>query len=355
MLEARPENRFERRPWRTGLGLLVLALALLEAGLRLADPVPLRFAREMRRLHRYSRTSRVDLAAGESVRLRLDRSDGSPLLNFFVTTGEDAFRVADRPGDDDLPPPGAPGIRYVHAVGDSYTMGWGVDGSSSWPAQLAWLLPPELRVVNLGVDGFGTKGATAKSMALASRYPPAHAVYLFVPNDFEDDERATAVAGRPALVHLANEALDAVRRHTAIAAVPFAIRYRTQFRVGPARPAAGGFDAAAADPGRLMVAAPPEAVLPRPDPGRPSFVALLAYRRFLEARAADLTVLVLSTQPESLEALRFCREQGIPAVVVEAPPDMRLADEGHFNARGNRALAALVARLLASGPQRQST
>ena len=307
----------------------------------------------MRRLHRYSRTSRVDLAPGESVHLRIDRSDGSPLLNFLVTTGADGFRVADRPGDDDLPPPAAPGIRrYVHAIGDSYTMGWGVDASSSWPAQLSGLLPKELRVVNLGVDGFGAVGATAKSMALASRYPPAHAVYLFVPNDFEDDERAVAVAGRPALVHLATEALDAVRRHTAIAAVPFAIRYFMQFRVGPARPADGA--GTAADPARLMVAAPPTSALPTPDPRRPTFSAMAGYWRFLQERGAELTVLVLSTQPQSLETLRFCRERGIPAVLVEVPPEMRLADEGHFDARGNRALAGLVARLLGCWPQRQS-
>jgi len=300
----------------------------------------------MRRLHRYSRTSRVDLAANVTAHLRLDRTDGTPLLNFVVTTGPDAFRVSDRPGDDSLPPPAAPGVRYLHAVGDSYTMGWGVDASSSYPAQLAWLLPPELRVVNLGVDGFGTLAATAKSMALAERYPPAHAVYLFVPNDFSDDEQARAVEQRPAAVHWAHEALDVLRRHSALASTPFALRYRLQFRVGPARGEPRSFSDAAAVPERLLVTAPPQDTWPAPLRTRPSFVRLLEYRGFLEARGATLTVLVLSTHSESLEMLRFCREQGITALLIEAPPEMRLVDEGHFNALGNRALARLVARLV---------
>jgi hypothetical protein len=47
-------------------------------------------------------------------------------------------------------------------------------------------------VLNLGVDGFGAIGATAKSQELAERYPPACAVYLFSPNDLD-----TILARRP--------------------------------------------------------------------------------------------------------------------------------------------------------------
>jgi hypothetical protein len=222
-------------------------------------------------------------------------------------------------------------------------MGWGVDSDATYPAQLASLLGPRTPVLNLGVDGFGTLGATGKSMALAERYPPVHAVYLFVPNDFEDDERALAVSRRAAAVQLANEALDAVRRHSALAAVPFALRYVLQFRAGPA-PAEPAASDTELDPERLVVPTP--ASLPVPDPSRPSLVRLAEYRRFLDARGAGLTVLVLSTRPESLETLRYCRENGIGAVLFEAPPPMRLPDEGHFNALGNRAVAQLVARRL---------
>jgi lysophospholipase L1-like esterase len=302
----------------------------------------------MRRIHRYSRVARVELVPSESAHLRIDRRDGTPLLNFVLTSSAQGFRIADRPGDDDLPPPGTSGFRYVHALGDSYTMGWGVDASSSWPAVLDGLLPANVRVLNLGTDGFGAIGTTALSRTVAAGYPPSDAVYLFVPNDFEDDVRARAVAARPRAVQLAIEAVDVVRRHTAIAAIPFAVRYQLQFRAGPAAAAFAPKRSTEAplDPDRLLVAEPPLDRLAPPDASRPTFVTLLEYQRFLQARGARLTVLILSIQPQSLETLRFCREQGIAAFLVETPPELRLADEGHFNALGNRALARLVARVI---------
>jgi hypothetical protein len=331
-----PPNRFERHPWLTGLGLLAVALALVEGALRLADPVPLRFAHEMRRIHRYSRAWRVDLVPSTSARLRLDRSDGSPLLDFRLATGEDGFRLSASA------PAAAPETRFVHAIGDSYTMGWGVDAPDSWPAVLDRRLPGGLRAVNLGVDGFGALGATGKSMALADRYPPALSIYLLSPNDASDDEQAASVAARPLAAHLASEAFDAVRRASYLANVPFAVRYRRQFRFGPARPApaSGGADAALDRPLLDM------ARLPAPDPRLPTFPALLRYRDFLAGRGARLVVLVLSTQLESLRAYRFCREQGIEAVLFDTPPAMRIPDEGHFNAAGNRAVAALALSLI---------
>jgi hypothetical protein len=140
-------------------------------------------------------------------------------------------------------------------------------------------------------------------------------------------------------VHLASEALDAVRRASWLASVPFALRYRLQFRAGPARPA----PAAGGDLARPVLDA---ASLPSPDPSHPTFAALRRYRDFLAGRGARLVVLVLSTQPESLRAYRFCREQGIEAVLFDTPPAMRIPDEGHFNAAGNRAVAALALSLI---------
>jgi lysophospholipase L1-like esterase len=78
-------------------------------------------------------------------------------------------------------------------------------------------------------------------------------------------------------------------------------------------------------------------------------VALLEYRDFLAGRGARLIVLLLSNQPESLQALRFCREQGIEAHLFDVPPALRLPDEGHFNAAGNEAVAGLVEQLLREG------
>ena len=57
-----------------------------------------------------------------------------------------------------------------------------------------------------------------------------------------------------------------------------------------------------------------------------------------------------SNQPESLLAYRFCKDQGIEARLFDVPPEGRIADEGHFNARGNEAVAGLALRLLQAAP-----
>jgi hypothetical protein len=364
--QAKPGGRFERHPRLTGAALVAGALLLLELALRIAAPVPLRFAHEMRRVHRYSRSARVELRPSQSVRLRLERTDGGSLFDFRLITGPWAFRIEETA----LPAP-SPQARFLHAIGDSYTMGWGVDAAASYPARLARRLGPQLHVLNLGVDGFGAIGATAKSRGLADRFPPACAVYLFSPNDLDDDVRAAAVARRGRLAHGAHEALDAFRRASYLASVPFALRYRLQFQAGPAAPGTGtatGTDTATErgtktttdtatgtkttpdtaretarlDPTTLLL--PEPAALPAP-PEHPTFAALLAYRDFLAGRGARLIVLVLSNQAESLTAYRFCREQGIEARLFDVPPALRLPDEGHFNTQGNEAVAALVAGL----------
>lgn len=342
MTDARPGGRFERHPRLTGAGLFAGALLLAELALRLVAPAPLVFAHEMRRAHRYSRVARVDLRPSQSVRLRIDRSDGQALFDFELTTGREGFRIGDLAGSA-LPPGG----RFLHAIGDSYTMGWGVDAASSYPARLARRLAPELHVLNLGVDGFGAIGATAKSRALADRYPPACAVYLFSPNDLDDDERAAGVARRGGLEHSAHEILDGFRRSSYLAGVPFALRYRLQFRAGPA-PAVVETTAASSPESLLLPEPPPETAALRAPPAR-TFTALLGYRDFLAARGARLLVLALSNQPESLQALRFCREHGIEARLFDVPPALRIPDEGHFDAAGNEAVAGLVERLLREG------
>jgi hypothetical protein len=348
LTEASPGGRFERHPRLTGAGLLAGALVALELALRLFAPVPLQFAHAMRQVHGYSRVARVDLRPSQSARLRIERRGGEPLFDFRITTGSEAFRIVEGEGAD-VPR----GARYVHAIGDSYTMGWGVDARHSYPARLAQALAPELGVINLGVDGFGAIGATAKSRALADRYPPAAAVYLFCPNDLDDDVQAAAVARRGRVAHAGYEAFDALRRASYVAGIPFALRYRLQFREG-----AGGTETGQTgtetnqtetklEPTKLLL--PDPAALPAP-PEHPTFAALREYRDFLEARGARLVVLVLSSQQESLMAYRFCKEQGIEAHLFDVPPGMRIPDEGHFNALGDAALAALVDELLRKAP-----
>ncbi len=332
-------NRFEARPVRSILAILALLVLAGELGLRLASPCAVEFAFEARQVHRYSRRWRVDLVPDSTAHLRIaDRKRGGDLLNFVLSTNTDGFRAPDRQRDRLAP---GPGTRFIHAIGDSYSMGWGVCYEASYPAQLEELLGPPFRVLNLGADGYGTLGATQKSMDLASRYPPAATVYLFSPNDFDDDRQALAVSRRSALHHRGAEVLDALRRRSYLANVPFALRWWLFFDGS-----GGGGETAEQDP-RLMVSADPTigrdpATLPPADVANPSLVQLAAYARFLRARGAPLLVLALSTQPASLACYRFCRDHGIESHLVEVPLPLRLSGEGHFSPLGNEQIARFV-------------
>jgi hypothetical protein len=109
-------------------------------------------------------------------------------------------------------------------------MGWGVDYSSSYPAALDWILPSDWRAINLGVDGFGTIAATEKSISLWDRFPADVSVYLFTPNDFEDDAKAVALRKRPRAFHLALGVYDWLREKTFTANLPFALKWYFHFR-----------------------------------------------------------------------------------------------------------------------------
>jgi hypothetical protein len=347
-------NRFERRPVATLLALAALAVALAEVALRLADPGPFRFVHQARQVHAYSERWYVDLVPERTAHLWLRDRSGGNVFNFLLTTNRHGFRSFDRPRDssvDDLEQPaGRAGVTLVHALGDSYTMGWGVDYTSSYPALLDFLLPPEYRVLNLGADGYGTIAATEKSMQLAERFPPQHAIYLFSPNDFEDDARAVATAQRSRAVHALFRGLDGLRRHSYLANLPFVLRLERQFgaALSPDAGARGKTLAAdRADPAALLLDSGP-----MPDPAaeaNPSLAQIERYARFLQARGARLSVLVLSRQPASLAFYAFCRKLGLDVQLIEMPEAMRLRGDGHFNLVGNYSLARLLREKLLAG------
>lgn len=308
-------------------------LLVAEGLLRLFAPRAIVFVYAARQVHRYSRRWAVDLIPKTRARLRLAGAGGESLLDFVVTVGPDGFRtIAGGPRPD-------AGGRFIHAIGDSYTMGWGVDDGRAYPAVLDSLLPQGPRVLNLGVDGFGAVAATERSRELADRFPPAHAIYLFVPNDFEDDERARSVAARPRFLHVGFEALDGLRRITYLWNVPFALKWHlVSGQTGP-RGVALGDAVAGSPPVTGVVLDPDPASLPAVDGAIPSLVQVAAYDRFLRNRGARLTVLALSTQPQSVACYRFCRESGIETHIIDVPESLRIPGDGHFAAAGNTWLA----------------
>lgn len=334
----RSENRFLRHPKTTGLALALGLLLLAEGSLRLASPEIWRFVAEARRLHRYDPAWVVRLEPDAHVRFVLHRRDGSLLYDFAVDTDALGCRVASASGAAPASPRGG---RHVHALGDSFTMGWGVAGHESWPARLDALLGGRGDVVNLGVDGFGAVAATGRSREVWPARPARAAVFLFSPNDFDDDARAAASAAEGALVHAGRRGLDALRRATRLANAPFVAAWWLRFR--PSRVLA---PAGPSRPGLLREAAPSGP--PEPAPPGATADAVLAFGDFAATHGARFVVLAFDG-PEGRRMDAFCRAHGIETHLLAVAGELRIPGEGHLNAEGNRQVAGFVAGLLAGG------
>jgi hypothetical protein len=337
----RQHNRFERHPWITFAVLGILLAFLIEIGLRVIGPDIVHFVRAARQVHRYSPRWKVDLVPNAVAHLQLRDALDTPYLNFVMTTDADGLRTYDRPRDHGWPPRTA-GTQYIHAIGDSFTMGWGVDFTSSYPALLDALLPPEYRVLNVGVDGFGTLAATEKAMHLWARYPATHVVYLFSPNDFDDDETALSVQGRWGITHAVFRLLDIARPHLDVANIPFALKRYLLFRGATAPQALADKRLVLQEPPPPVVTVlTPESVPSEMSPNT-SMHQIEYFQQFVKDKQARLTVLVLGDSAASRRFYAFCHALGIDTVQIDIRPEGILVGEGHFNVAGNLAVAHLV-------------
>lgn len=86
-------------------------------------------------------------------------------------------------------PAKAPGERRVLCIGDSFTLAVQVDEERTFQAALARALGPNLRVLNAGVDGYGTSQAARYAARLAPLVQPdALLLTFFLGNDFADNQ-----------------------------------------------------------------------------------------------------------------------------------------------------------------------
>jgi hypothetical protein len=337
-------NRFRRRPVLSLLTSLAAILLAAELGLRVWSPGALQFSYSFRRVVRYHDRWYVDLIPDTSSTVRWQNGRGVHVLNFLLTVGRYGFRTHDRELDG-RPSPGSG--KFIHAIGDSFTMGWGVNYDSSYPARLDFDLPPDLRVLNLGLAGFGTVAAVEKSRALSDLFPPAAVVYLFHPNDYGDDERAARWARLPGIAHRAADVANELRRHTYLANLPFAAVWWLR-RGSEADAGEDDFRTeklSAASPLALTDARRGDSPSD-PTRGAVSKEALLRHARFLSERGAPLIVLSLHPRGNTRDFDAFCRENGIESHLLEAPKELFLIHEGHLNQLGNQQLAFYVAAIL---------
>jgi len=105
-------------------------------------------------------------------------------LNFdvVVETNGEGFRRVDSTVE---PAPEAP---EIWLFGDSFAWGWGVDNGALWSDHLQGHLGPECRVVNYGVNAYGTvQQCLLLRRRLEMRPAPSDGVFLVCVNDFADN------------------------------------------------------------------------------------------------------------------------------------------------------------------------
>ena len=298
------------------------------------NPEIFAFVYTARRVHRYTTWHKVDLRPSTQGEFQLTRSDGSDLFRFTLTVDDNGTRTHGATA-------GIGSSRtVVHCLGDSFTMGWGVEDDETYPSQLARRLGSSYSVVNLGVDGYGLLATLHKSQLVADELPPDVLVYLFCPNDPVDDAITQKVQSRGLLGHAPWFVLDGLRRRTYVANIPFALKWAAYFApildasTDESHPQLAGDELTAA-----LDAAPL--------PSGPTSTSLLELADSCRRDGRQLLFVAVGTDPVTLGFVKLCRDSQIPTLLTPLDGPYRIPGDGHLNVEGNRALAAQVSRALA--------
>jgi hypothetical protein len=352
-----------------GLGLSLLVLVLIEgasSGLWFGWEAWTRFERPIQERHH----TRYDSELGWVNEPGMSDPDlYAPGRG--ITTNSQGFR-----NTRDFPVEVPAGRLRVICAGDSFTLGYGVDDSDSWPAQLA-ALDPRLETVNMGQGGYGVDQAWMWYRRDGLELDHQLLLFAFIGDDFERMRKATfrgygkpllkVVDGRIAVGNvpvprssfrfpLLTQNLPLLEE---LRIVELGRRVLRKLRGG--EPAARRLDlderqarelslaifrdlerATSARGARLALV-----LLPNLDSRRPGQLqGIPAYARAALEQAAAEGLAVLDLTPEFAALDPQPRQElFIPAGELPLP-----GAKGHYNARGNRFVAeALHARLLADG------
>lgn len=344
--------------WKARITLILSTLffffVVIEVGLRLFDPSILRFLHQSRQYHSYSPLWGQDMIPNSVAHMQLSSYNDLFLYNFLVTINQFGFRTHDRELDSPLLPisaaskvVGAPS-RFVHAIGDSFTMGWGVNFQDSYPAILDWLAPTEFQVLNLGLDAYGTIAATEKSISLWDRFPADVAIQLFYHNDFKDDVDLIQLRQQPRWRHRIRTLGAFLERYTYVANLYPAIFWYKSFDELRKN--------ATVRPDKVLVRKSVGELIPRTDldldtisiddPDHPTYRQIGEYHRFLKSKEARLVVLIIDMGIEAQAYYKYCRQAGIEAYLLSFQSPMLLVADGHFNRAGNWTLAKFAQRVI---------
>lgn len=235
------------------------------------------------------------------------------------------------------PEPAAPKAEIVF-LGDSFTMGFGVDDGREFPQLLANAL--DTSVVNMGVGGTGQARWPSLLRDEAGSFEPKAVVLQLCSNDREDDltEGLASLDARGEIVHHLPSPPSAGRRvQELLELVPglcdsHILGLLRQCRIREARSDAAAL--ASADARGLAI-------------GR----ALLE-QSIGSCVERGWTVVVLSADMNASEAAPFadvCLREGVPFVRMPSKreaPELYFAVDGHWTEAGHRRAAELLAPLL---------
>ncbi len=343
---------FKKNPKKTWVIIIIFGLFFSEIILRIIDPEILRFIYNFRKAYEYNPNGYMDLKPNIRTYVSIDK----PFLNFVLTTNKFGFRDYDRPLDY-YPSGSVDSILndketiIIHAIGDSLTMGWGVDYSCSYPAILDSLLKKNYRVLNLGVDGFGAIAATEKSRALWQKFPAKFSLYLFFDNDFEDDMKVIERRSRNSLYHYLMKTICYLRPRSYLFAFPFGIKWYLAYRninynIATDRNYNGlkfqyNSDLIQSNYNNIEK----DSNLPNEIPENKykfSIQALIEYNNFVKNSGGKFIVLAQDS-PNSRILFRLCRANSVDIKLFTMPSQQAyLRNEGHFSQLGNYLLAKFV-------------
>jgi lysophospholipase L1-like esterase len=231
------------------------------------------------------------------------------------------------------PEPATPKAEIVF-LGDSFTMGYGVDDGQEFPQLLAGALGAS--VVNMGLGGTGHGRWPLILRNAAPAFDPEIVVLQLCSNDVEDDvtEGLASLDARGALVHHVPSPPSAGRHLQEIFAVlPWVgdshlVGLLRQFRIRGARSAAS--------------------VLPSTDSSGLALALALFEESIDLCVERKWRVVVLSADLNLVEAVPFaevCQREGVPFVRMPSKPEapeLYFAVDGHWNEAGHRRAAALL-------------
>lgn len=327
------------------LGFLLLSFALVllfvEVLLRVIRPELVIFANTWFNLYTHDQNMEWDLEPNQHVEFVIPTALEKETLRFHVATDGRGLRtsthdpmVRDSRGEANTP------RRIIHCIGDSYTMGWGVEFEESYPFVLGELLGASHEVVNVGMAGAGLLTSIERSRRLSSDLPPDVVIYLYNMTDYEDDERCAT--RRQENGGRSWPWLQPLCRSSYVCASPFAfLMWRNLSSV--AADLKAGIPEKLSPPTMLAIEQLLDAAsFDVPSDDHPLLTSLKEYARTCEENGIRFLLLVYDCDLVlAPRVVRVAREHEMESFVFFLGREYLLPDS-HFNSRGNRRLAEMI-------------